>query len=141
MKHIKFQSAHASELINVTEQIREIVRSSGVRSGVCVVFSPHTTAGLTLNSSSDPATAEDIVEGLDRLVPTRVNFRHTLDTPGDAAGHVKLVLVGNSVVVPIQEGDLSLGHSQSILFCEFDGPRDREVQVQILQDVTDGLVS
>jgi secondary thiamine-phosphate synthase enzyme len=134
VKRIQFQSSKCSELINLTEQVRQIVQSSGIRSGVCVVYSPHTTAGLTLNSSSDPLTAEDILADLDRIVPTRVNFRHTLDTPGDAAGHVKLVLVGNSVLVPVQETDLGLGHSQSILFCEFDGPRDREVQVQLLRD-------
>lgn len=134
MRHVTFQSTKSCELINVTDRVREIVRTSGIQDGVCVVFSPHTTAGMTLNSSSDLATAEDIVEGLDRLVPTRVNFRHTLDTPGDAAGHVKLVLVGNSVIVPIQAADLFLGHSQSILFCEFDGPRDREVQILVVAE-------
>ena len=134
MQHVTFQSTRANELINVTERVREKVRQSGVQEGVCIVFSPHTTAGMTLNSSSDLATAEDIVEGLDRLVPTRVNFQHTLDTPGDAAGHVKLVLVGNSVIVPVQASDLFLGHSQSILFCEFDGPRDREVQILVVAE-------
>ena len=134
MQCASFQSSKPCELINVTELVRERVRGSQIRSGICMVFSPHTTAGLTLNSASDPATADDIVEGLDRLVPTRVNFHHTLDTPGDAAGHVKLAMVGNSVLVPIQEGDLMLGHSQSILFCEFDGPRDREVQILIVAE-------
>ncbi len=134
MQRVTFQSTQPSELINVTDRVREIVRASQIEAGICVIYSPHTTAGVTLNSSSDPATAEDIVEGLDRLVPTRVNFRHTLDTPGDAAGHVKLALIGNSVLVPVQGADLCLGHSQSILFCEFDGPRDREVQILILAE-------
>ncbi len=136
MQRVTFQSTQPSELINVTDRVREIVRASQVKAGLCMIYSPHTTAGVTLNSASDPATAEDIVEGLDRLVPTRVNFRHTLDTPGDAAGHVKLVLIGNSVLVPIQESDLYLGHSQAILFCEFDGPRDREVQVLVVAEAT-----
>lgn len=132
---VRFPSRQTMELINLTDQIRQLVTASGVANGVCLVYSPHTTAGVTINSASDPATPQDIVEELDRLVPTRVNFKHTLDTPGDAAGHVKLVLVGNSVIIPVQAGDLQLGHSQSILFCEFDGPRDREVHVQILRDV------
>ncbi len=131
--HIPFKSNASTELVNVTDQVRQYVKESGVKEGLCIVYSPHTTAGITLNSASDPLGAADILNEFDRLVPTRATFRHTLDTPADAAGHVKLVLVGNSVNIAIEDGDLYLGHSQSILFFEFDGPRDREVQVQIIR--------
>ncbi len=134
MKRITFQSEASAQLINVTEQIREIVRAGQVNTGMCFVYCPHTTAGVTLNAVSDPASAQDIIDELDRLVPTRVNFKHTLDTPADAAGHVKLVLIGNSVAVPIQAHELFLGHSQSILFCELDGARERELQIQLFRD-------
>ncbi len=131
---IPFTTNQSSQLVDVTSQVREIVQKSGVKEGVCIVYSPHTTAGVTLNTTHDPSTALDILDGFDHIVPTRATFKHTLDTPADAAGHIKLVLVGNSVHLPIQNGDLLIGHSQSILFFEFDGPRDREVQVQILKE-------
>ncbi len=133
--HIPFKTTASTELVNVTDQVRQLVKSSGVIEGLCVVYSPHTTAGITLNSASDPLGAADILSEFDRLVPTRATFQHTLDTPADAAGHIKLVLVGNSVNIAIEENDLYLGHSQSILFFEFDGPRDREVQVQIIRSL------
>ncbi len=133
IQRVPFETAKSTELVNVTDFVRQVVKDSGVQEGLCIVYSPHTTAGMTLNSSSDPATAEDILAEFDHLVPVRATHRHTLDTPADAAGHVKLVLVGNAVHVPIQGGELLLGKSQSVLFFEFDGPRDREIQVQILR--------
>lgn len=131
--HIPFQTKSSTELVDVTAEVRQVIQESGVKEGLCIVYSPHTTAGITLNSASDPATAADILNEFDHLVPIRATFRHTLDTPADSAGHVKLVLVGNSVNIAIENFELYLGHSQSILFFEFDGPRDRKVQVQILE--------
>ena len=93
---------------------------------------PHTTAAITINSALDPTTPLDIVDELRRIVPTRVDFRHQYDTPADAAGHVKATLVGHSVLLVIDNGDLLIGGSQSILFCEFDGPRSRRVQVKVM---------
>jgi secondary thiamine-phosphate synthase enzyme len=130
---IPFQTTENTQLIDVTNFVRQVVKENAVKEGLCIVYSPHTTAGVTLNSASDPATALDILDEFDRLVPVRATFQHTLDTPADAAGHVKLVLVGNSVNIPIEDGDLFMGHSQSVLFFEFDGPRDREIQVQIFR--------
>jgi secondary thiamine-phosphate synthase enzyme len=129
-----FSTEKNNELVDVTSQVREIVKASHVKEGLCIVYSPHTTAGIILNASSDPAAAQDIINEMDQIVPIRATFKHTLDTPADAAGHIKLALIGNSVNIAIQDGDLYLGHSQSILFYEFDGPRDREVQVQILRE-------
>jgi len=121
-------------LINITESIREVVRTSGVKEGVCVLYVPHTTAAITLNSCLDPATLQDLTEELHRLVPTRVDFHHTYDTPADAAGHIKSTLVGHSLMLLITQGEIALGGSQSILFFEFDGPRQREVWVRVIRD-------
>lgn len=129
---IALSTGLGDSLIDVTEQVRSIVRESGVASGVCFVVVGHTTAAITINSHMDPATAEDIVHDIRRLVPTRTDFKHIFDTPADAAAHIKASLIGNTEVVLIENGDLVLGHSQGLLFCEFDGPRSRQVMVKIL---------
>jgi len=121
-------------MLNITTQIEEIVTSCDVLEGICVVFIPHTTAGLTLNSIMDSATAKDIKDEIRRLVPTRVDFEHIYDTPADAAGHIKATLVGASLALIIENGNLLLGGSQGIYFCEFDGPRTREVYLKIIRE-------
>jgi secondary thiamine-phosphate synthase enzyme len=130
----EFRTSTRQELVNVTEAVQAAVIASGVQRGVCYVYCPHTTAGLTINSYLDPDTPKDISFELDRLVPTRVDFFHIVDTPSDAAGHVKTSLIGTHQVVIIHEGRLMLGHSQGILFAEFDGPRNRQVFVKIVKD-------
>jgi len=119
-------------MLNITPHVKQVVEASTVLEGICVVFIPHTTAGLTLNSIMDSATAQDIKDEIRRLVPTRVDFEHIYDTPADAAGHIKATLVGASLSLIISGGDLLLGGSQGIYFCEFDGPRTREVYVKII---------
>lgn len=120
-------------LINITDQVRAIVKDSQVQSGVCHVIVGHTTAAVTINSYLDAATAQDIVADVRRLVPTRTDFQHIFDTPSDAAAHIKASLIGTSEVILIEDNDLVLGHSQGLLFCEFDGPRNRQVMVKIIQ--------
>lgn len=119
-------------LVDITQQVKDAVAESGVESGLCSMIVPHTTAGITLNSALDPATASDIVAELRRLVPTRVDFAHQYDTPADAAAHIKASLVGNSISLAIAGGELLIGWSQFVMFCEFDGPRRRELQVKII---------
>jgi secondary thiamine-phosphate synthase enzyme len=119
-------------LTDITDQVRAIVKESGVQSGVCHLVVPHTTAAVTINSGLDPSTPEDIVHDVRRLVPTRTDFHHIVDTPSDAAAHVKASLIGGSETVLIEDGDLVFGHSQSLLFCDFDGPRQRRVMVKII---------
>ncbi len=119
-------------LVNITEQVRAIVKESGVQSGICFVIVGHTTAAVTINSHMDPATAQDIVADIRRIVPTRTDFFHIFDTPADAAAHIKASIVGNTETVLIENNDLVLGHSQGLLFFEFDGPRKRQVMVKIL---------
>jgi secondary thiamine-phosphate synthase enzyme len=131
---IKIQTPPKESLINITEQVKEAVRASGVQEGLCVLVIPHTTAAITLNSALDAATATDIISDVQRLIPTRVDFNHIYDTPADAAGHIKSTLIGASVTLIVTKGELLLGGSQFILFYEFDGPRQREINVRIMED-------
>lgn len=130
---VPIETPLGDSLTNITDQVRAIVKKSGVQSGVCYVIVPHTTAAITINSYLDPETAHDIVDDVRRLVPTRTDFHHIFDTPSDAASHIKATLVGNTEMVLIEDGDLVLGHSQGLLFFDFDGPRKRQAMVKIIE--------
>ncbi len=132
MEKVQFRTSSRQELFNVMDQVNQVVVDSGIKEGMCYIYCPHTTAGLVVNSYLDPNTPKDISFELDRLVPTRVDFFHVNDTPSDAAGHVKSSLVGVDLAFIVHEGKLLLGHSQGILFAEFDGPRNREVYVKVV---------
>lgn len=134
LKIITIETPPKDSLVDITEQVKEMIRKSEVTEGICVAFVPHTTGALTMNSIMDPATTQDIQDEIRRLVPTRVDFTHIYDTPADAAGHIKSTLVGASLSLIITGGDLLLGGSQGIYFCEFDGPRTREVHLQIMKE-------
>lgn len=131
-KTIALSTELGDSLINITDQVRAIVKESKVESGICHVVVGHTTAAITINSYLDPATAEDLVDEIRRLVPTRTDFHHIFDTPSDASAHIKASLIGNTETVLIENNDLVLGHSQGLLFFEFDGPRQRQVMVKII---------
>jgi secondary thiamine-phosphate synthase enzyme len=109
--------------------ITRTVRDSGVGSGLCVVYCPHTTAGITINENADPNVARDILLGLNRAFPDRAEFRHM---EGNSAAHLNASAVGSSVTLIIEKGALTLGTWQGIYFCEFDGPRDRQYYVKII---------
>ncbi|MDR1184660.1 MAG: secondary thiamine-phosphate synthase enzyme YjbQ [Coriobacteriales bacterium] len=113
---------------NITSQVIETVRTSGVRDGLCLVYSPHTTAGITINENADPDVVTDMLFGLSQAFPDRPQFRHA---EGNSAAHLKASCVGSSVTVPIADGRPLLGTWQGIYFCEFDGPRNRTFFVQI----------
>ena len=134
LEKITLRTAARQELVNVTDQVKSIVARSAVTDGMCYVFNPHSTAGLTVNSYLDPNTPKDIVHEIDRLVPTRYYFFHANDTPSDAAAHVKTTLTGLEMWFFIADGALVLGRSQGILFAEFDGPRNRELIVKVIAD-------
>ncbi len=132
LKKIEFGTNARQEMVNLMDEVQQFVDQCGVQAGMCYVYCPHTTAGLVVNSYRDPDTLKDITFELDRLVPTRVDFFHTFDTPSDAAAHVKASLVGISQTFLIDQGKLILGHSQGILFAEFDGPRKRSIYVKLI---------
>lgn len=134
LKTIHIQTPPKESLVNITTEIRELVRESGVVEGICVLAVPHTTAGITLNSIMDPTTNSDIKNEIKRLVPTRVDFEHIYDTPADAAGHIKSTITGATLALIVTDGELLLGGSQGILFCEFDGPRSRKIHIRIIKE-------
>jgi secondary thiamine-phosphate synthase enzyme len=119
------------EFQEITSRIREIVEASGVNSGVCHVFVPHTTAAILVNEHADPTVVEDIATQLDIIAPQNKNYRHM---EGNSSAHIKASLMGDSRTVFIEDGKLVLGTWQGIFFCEFDGPRNRSVLVKVLAD-------
>ena len=131
MQNFELQTT-GNGVFEITEQVRQAVESSHVQEGMAVVVVPHTTAGVTIISFPDPLGLEDVNDEISRLIPTRINFKHQHDTPQDAAGHIKSVLVGVSLALIISEAKLVLGHSQAIYFFEFDGPRQRKFHVQVV---------
>ena len=129
---IEIRTHARSEFIDVTAQVADAVRASGRGDGAVLVYCPHTTAGVTVNEHADPDVAEDILAWLDRTVPRNDNWRHR---EGNADGHVKAALVGASVCVPVRGGRLELGTWQGVFFCEFDGPRTRQLEVRVLAEL------
>lgn len=114
---------------NITSQVRNAVSESGVENGICVVFCPHTTAGITINENADPDVVHDILYGLDKAFPDGREFRHF---EGNSSAHLKASCVGSSVTVIVEKGRLVLGTWQGIYFCEFDGPRTRNFYVKVM---------
>jgi secondary thiamine-phosphate synthase enzyme len=131
LKSYKLQTT-GNGLFDITGQVQDAVAASAVASGLVVVMAPHTTAAITVYSFPDPLGFEDLNDEIDRLIPTRINFKHQHDTPQDAAGHVKSALIGPSQTFIVEAGQLVLGHSQKIYFFEFDGPRQREIHIQVV---------
>jgi secondary thiamine-phosphate synthase enzyme len=127
MKKLHLQTASRSQFLDITELVQRAARELGVTAGALTVFVPHTTAGVTINEHADPEVAGDVMRALDRMVPwTHPDYRHD---EGNTAAHVKAILTGSSVRVPVEGGRLQLGTWQGIFFCEFDGPRSREVWI------------
>ena len=123
---IVFESSTSTQLIDITEAVNDELKREGVLDGICQVFTPHTTAGVTINEHADPSVAEDLLDALERMVPG-LAWRHL---EGNSPAHVKAVLVGPSQLVPVRGGRLALGRWQGIFLCEFDGPRRRKVWIQ-----------
>ncbi len=127
MKIIEVKTQAKEELVDITARIKEGLVSSGVKNGICHVYVPHTTAAVTINENADPSVKEDILMTLRKIVPDSLPYRHS---EGNSPAHVKASLIGSSVKVIIDEGQLALGTWQGIFFCEFDGPRSRRVFIK-----------
>jgi secondary thiamine-phosphate synthase enzyme len=127
MERFSIRTRKRCEFIPIESRLQELAVRAGVQDGVAHVFIPHTTAGITINENADPDVVADMDGVLDRLAPWRGNYAHA---EGNTAAHVKASLMGSSATVLIEKGQLQLGTWQSLYFCEFDGPRERQVWVQ-----------
>lgn len=124
---IEIETHKRVEFVDITSRIRRALKESGIPGGICYIFVPHTTAGITINENADPDVAADIISTLESLIPHSRNYRHT---EGNADAHIKASILGSSVTVFVENNDLKLGTWQGIYFCEFDGPRRRKVWVK-----------
>ncbi len=129
MREFEVRTQAREELMDITGKVREAILSSGLANGICTVYVPHTTAGVTINENADPSVRQDILMTLRKIVPDSLAYKHS---EGNSPAHVKACLVGSSVNIIIDEGSLALGTWQGIFFCEFDGPRSRKVYLNVL---------
>ena len=126
-KSINVKTGARIDMVDITSLVQKEISESGITEGICTVYVPHTTAGITINEGADPAVCRDILEKLKELVPPDAGYRHM---EGNADSHIKASLMGSSVSVLVEKGHLVLGTWQKIFFCEFDGPRSRKVYVK-----------
>jgi secondary thiamine-phosphate synthase enzyme len=125
------KTGRRNELVDVTSMVADRIRESKVKSGICVVYVPHTTAAITINENADPSVKADILSQLEKLVPHGAGYSHM---EGNADSHIKASMIGPSVHLIIEDGKPVLGTWQGIFFCEFDGPRNRRLYIKIIPD-------
>jgi secondary thiamine-phosphate synthase enzyme len=131
ISELALSTRRRAELIHITPEVQRVVRDSGVTSGTCIVYAPHTTAGITINENADPDVQRDILDQLERLVPRQGGYHHM---EGNADAHIKASMMGFAATLFVENGALVLGTWQGIFFCEFDGPRSRHVYVKVIAD-------
>jgi secondary thiamine-phosphate synthase enzyme len=131
MKTIHIKTKRRTQLVDITNEVQAVVRASGIKAGTCLLYVPHTTAGILINEHADPDVASDAEGALDRLIPFEGPYRHA---EGNSDSHVKTMLSGMSQFVFVQEGKLALGRWQGIFLVEFDGPRERQLYIKVLAD-------
>jgi secondary thiamine-phosphate synthase enzyme len=131
LKEITIKTNAQTEILDITAQVQNAVDESGITEGLCCVFVPHTTAGVTINENADPSVKQDITMELNKVIPFDDNYSHL---EGNSAAHIKASIIGSSVNVPVKNNYLLLGTWQGICFCEFDGPRTRKYYVKIIEN-------
>jgi len=129
LKEITIKTNTQTQILDITAQVQKVVEESGITEGLCCVFVPHTTAGVTINENADPSVKQDIVMELNKVIPFNDNYSHL---EGNSAAHIKASIIGSSANVPVKNNYLLLGTWQGICFCEFDGPRQRRFYVKIV---------
>ncbi|TWJ33086.1 secondary thiamine-phosphate synthase enzyme YjbQ [Geobacter argillaceus] len=132
VRYIEVKSRNRTEMIDITAEVREVIKASGVKNGLCQLFVLHTTAGITVNEGADPAVQRDIITFLNQRVPVDLYYTHR---EGNSDAHIKATLTGSSLSLIVDGGKPLLGTWQSVFFCEFDGPRPRKVAVTVVQEV------
>jgi len=128
-QRLSIRTGGRTDFVDISVKVSAVVAESGVDSGLCYVYVPHTTAGVTINENADPSVQHDIINVLDRVVPWEGGYAHA---EGNSAAHVKASLMGSTAIIPIEEGRLRLGTWQGVYFCDFDGPRTRKVLVKVV---------
>jgi len=131
MHTLHVRTERRTQLVDITPEVQAAVTKAEVKTGICHLYVPHTTAAVTINEHADPDVASDVEAALDRLVPLRGPYKHS---EGNSDSHMKAILVGATQTVFVENGRLALGRWQGIFFCEFDGPRDRRLYVKIVPD-------
>ena len=127
-KELTIKTHSRVEFVKITQTIQNVIDECEIKDGICHVFVPHTTAGITINEGADPDVVTDIIKELNKIVPFEDNYRHM---EGNSAAHIKTSMMGTSATIFIQNGRLLLGTWQAIFFCEFDGARTRKVWIRI----------
>lgn len=129
---IRVRTTKHTSIVNITPQVRDVVTRSGVKDGICVVYVPHTTASVFINEGADPDVVKDIVYMLEKVIPwDDPNYEHG---EGNSAAHIRSAIIGNSRIIPIVDGKLTLGTWEAIFLAEFDGPRERKVIVKVIKE-------
>lgn len=128
MKQLTIRTHAEIELIDVTDEVQAALKGLGISDGILLVFIPHTTAGVIINEGADPAVREDLIQALKRVTPD-LHYRHM---EGNSPAHIQTALTGSSVLIPVEKGGLCLGTWQRIFFCEFDGPRTRNIWIKAI---------
>lgn len=131
LKQLRIKTTARTELVDITQGVQRLVAESGIRSGMCYIYVPHTTSGITINENSDQNVGRDILKELNKVIPFNDDYGHS---EGNSAAHIKSSIIGVSKAVIVDEGRLALGTWQAVFFCEFDGPRDRRVMVKVMKD-------
>lgn len=129
LKEFNLSTTQRDGMYNITRNVKAVIEESGIRSGLCVIYCPHTTAGITINENSDPDVVRDLLLGMDQAFPDRPEFRHK---EGNSRAHLKSSVIGASQVLIVENGKPFLGVWQGIYFCEFDGPRDRRYFIKVI---------
>ncbi len=128
MEVIEVSTRSRTEMVDINRQVAACVQKSGVKEGLCILYVPHTTAAVTINEGADPSVKRDVLKMLNDLIPFEAGYSHT---EGNSAAHIKSSVVGVTQVIPVKDGAPVLGTWQTIFFCEFDGPRRRNVHVTV----------
>jgi secondary thiamine-phosphate synthase enzyme len=129
LKEITIKTNTQTQVLDITAQVQKVVVKSEIAEGLCCVFVPHTTAGVTINENADPSVKQDILMELNKVIPFDDDYNHL---EGNSAAHIKASIIGSSVNIPVKNNNLLLGTWQGICFCEFDGPRTRKFYVKII---------
>lgn len=130
LKVLNIKSKSKVDFIDITDELNRLVEESKIKSGLCFLYVPHTTAAVTINEGADPSVKRDIIMALNRLVPFEWDYQHL---EGNSAAHIKSSIIGVSQTLIIEDGRLLLGTWQSVYFCEFDGPRHRRAIIRLIE--------